>query len=467
MISSMRKRLGSKVKKENRLSITSNGSTGPPVSPIFPSVPPPTPTSPTTFMPKEDVIDSTMVRVASQKKNRSNLIRRLTSGDSSKINPNKCLNEQINCVPFIPNREMSRNDFIVKERIGEGNFGTVFRGEANGLYYPKSKTDVAIKTIHETSDPFEIEVFMAEIKILSNLDLHCNLVNMLGSHTTKIKETGEMWLLLEFCDWGDLKKVLCVNRKVIESSFIKEDSKKNGFNTRVLINWAFHIAKGMEYLANKRIMHGDLAARNVLITCEDKQGEKLVAKVCDFGLSKKITKTYYRKIERNTVPWKWMAFEFLENNVFKMKSDVWSYGVVIWEIFSLGKEPYMAKTYDEVIDDLNNDIFLKCPEKIKNIKSWHAEELYNLIVSKCFVKDENERADFSEIVKMTSSMLNEEELKAYQEIFKIYDTRWNLLLDDEIRDKLRNQTKSDRRTVCATKSNCSILSYDDTDDVTM
>ena len=88
-------------------------------------------------------------------------------------------------------------------------------------------------------------------------------------------------------------------------------------------------------------------------------------------------------------------------------------------------------------------------------------------MSKCFVKDENERADFSEIVKMTSSMLNEEELKAYQEIFKIYDTRWNLLLDDEIRDKLRNQTKSDRRTVCATKSNCSILSYDDTDDVTM
>ena len=154
MISSMRKRLGSKNKKENRLSTTSNGSTGPPVSPIFPSVPPPTPTSPTTFMPKEDVIDSTMVRAASQKKNRSNLIRRLTSGDSSKINPNKCLNEQINCVPFIPNREMSRNDFIVKERIGEGNFGTVFRGEANGLYYPKSKTDVAIKTIHETSDPF-------------------------------------------------------------------------------------------------------------------------------------------------------------------------------------------------------------------------------------------------------------------------------------------------------------------------
>ena len=429
----------------------------------LPSAPPPTPTSPSFFLPKEDVIDSKMVSAVSQKKYRTTLFHRLISGDSTKINPNKFLNEQINCVPFIPNREMNRIDFNVNERIGEGNFGAVFKGEASGLYYPNSKTNVAIKTIHETSDPFEIEVFMAEIKILSNLDLHCNLVNMLGSHTTKIKETGEMWLLLEFCDWGDLKKVLCVNRKLIERNFSNQDSKKSGFNTRLLITWAFHIAKGMEYLATKRIMHGDLAARNILITCEDRQGEKLVAKVCDFGLSKKITKTYYRKIERNTVPWKWMAFEFLESNVFLMKSDVWSYGVVIWEIFSLGKEPYGDKSYDDVIQDLNNDIFLPCPDKIKNMKAWPAEDFYSLVVSKCFVKDDKERADFSKIVKIISSMLKEEEIKSYQEVSKIYDTRWNLLLDDDTRDKLRKGTKSDRSTVCATKSNSSNLSYDNID----
>ena len=453
----------SKTKDGTRLS---NSNIGEDLVGVLPSAPPPTPTSPSYFTQKVDLIDSKMVRDASHKKSIANLFRSLTSGDSSKINPNKFLNDQINCVPYLPTREMNRSDFEVKERIGEGNFGTVFKGVATGLYYPNSKTDVAIKTIHEASDHFEKEVFMAEIKILSNLDLHCNLVNMLGSNTTNVEQSGEMWLLLEFCDWGDLKKVLSVNRKLIERSFTKEDSKKKGFNSRLLITWAFHIAKGMEYLASKRIMHGDLAARNILITSEDKQGERLVAKVCDFGLSKKLTKTYYRKIERTTIPWKWMAFEFLENNIFLMKSDVWSYGVLIWEIFSLGKEPYGEKSYDEVVKDLSNDIYLKCPEKIRKITSWPAEKFYSSIVSKCFVKDEQKRADFSEIVKIISSVLSEGEQKSYQDVCNIYDTRRNLLLDDEIWDKLRNQTKTDRRTVCATKSNSSVLSSDSMKEVT-
>ena len=93
----------------------------------LPSAPPPTPTSPSFFLPKEDVIDSKMVSAVSQKKYRTTLFHRLISGDSTKINPNKFLNEQINCVPFIPNREMNRIDFKVNEGIGEGNFGTVFK----------------------------------------------------------------------------------------------------------------------------------------------------------------------------------------------------------------------------------------------------------------------------------------------------------------------------------------------------
>ena len=97
------------------------------------------------------------------------------------------------------------------------------------------------------------------------------------------------------------------------------------------------------------------------------------------------------------------------------------------------------------------------------MKAWPAEDFYSLVVSKCFVKDDKERADFSKIVKIISSMLKEEEIKSYQEVSKIYDTRWNLLLDDDTRDKLRKGTKSDRSTVCATKSNSSNLSYDNID----
>ena len=403
-------------------------------------------------------VDRALVRTVSECKNRENLVQSITCGDSSKINPNIFLNDQIPTLPFIPNREMSRNQFSVGERIGKGNFGTVYKGEANGLFYPDSKTDVAIKTIHDTSDPHEIKNFTAEIKILSNIDLHCNLVNMLGSHTTKIKETGEMWLLLEFCEWGDLKNVLLSNRKVFESSFSKNSSKKSAFDNRLLITWAFHIAKGMEYLASKRIMHGDLAARNILICGGDTQCEKLVAKVSDFGLSKKIASAnWYLKKVRNFVPWKWMAYEFLENNAFQMKSDVWSYGVVIWELFSLAEEPYGDLTYSEVFDDLKNGRYLSCPEMIQNIKKWPAKATYDQIASKCFVREEKDRASFTDLVAFITPILNDQEIKTYKEVSKLYSTKWSLLLDEPTRRRLHSSTKGDRRTIAESITSISDL----------
>ena len=111
-----------------------------------------------------------------------------------------------------------------------------------------------------------------------------------------------------------------------------------------LIRWAHGIAKGMEYLASKRIMHGDLAARNILLD------ENLVAKVSDFGLAKAMYDNVgYKKNTRVYVPWKWMALEFLTDGCFTLKSDVWSYGVVLWEMFALGQEPYCQMGRDDAI----------------------------------------------------------------------------------------------------------------------
>ena len=96
---------------------------------------------------------------------------------------------------------------------------------------------------------------------------------------------------------------------------------------------------------------------------------KLIAKVSDFGLSKTFYDNIsYRKTKRNYVPWKWMAPEYLNTSYFTMASDVWSFGVVVWEIFSLGKEPYVGQNVENMITKLKNGYSLPCPEEVNQVK---------------------------------------------------------------------------------------------------
>ena len=195
-----------------------------------------------------------------------------------------------------------------------------------------------------------------------------------------------------------MKKFLIKHEKEL-----KEDSSENGRrhtpNYRLLINWAFDIAKGMQYLARMHIMHGDLAARNILIqkgkvkylqlqygtgiirdccgmklfldisisviSVKDENGESsLVAKVSDFGLSKTFYDNIrYKRQNQNDVPWKWMALEYLQSGHLTITSDVWSYGVVLWEILSIGREPYTNFTAEEMLSQFKNGYYLPCPDE--------------------------------------------------------------------------------------------------------
>lgn len=96
--------------------------------------------------------------------------------------------------------------------LGSGNFGSVYEGEAVGLLHPDSRTKVAIKTVHDAFDREQLNALLCEIKILANLDLDMNLVNLLGSCTSQLAETGKLWLLLEFCEHGDMKTFLIKHR---------------------------------------------------------------------------------------------------------------------------------------------------------------------------------------------------------------------------------------------------------------
>ena len=146
-----------------------------------------------------------------------------------------------------------------------------------------------------------------------------------------------------------------------------------------------------------------------------------VAKVADFGLSKSFNDyIIYEKKERNFVPWRWMALEYLNDGYFTLKSDVWSFGVLLWEIFSFGKTPYGHQGYDEVLEILQSGYQLPCPKETQSITTWAAGNLYEKLSKSCLVPNLGLRATFSDLVIMVENELNEEEKSTHEEMSAKY-----------------------------------------------
>ena len=174
----------------------------------------------------------------------------------------------------------------------------------------------------------------------------------------------------------------------------------------------------MEYLSQKRVMHGDLAARNVLLTEWD--SGNIVAKIADFGLSKRFyDNIIYTKKQRKDVPWKWMAPEYLDKNAFTMNSDVWSFGVVLWELFSLGKEPYAGKSMVEVTAAIKQGYFLSYPEvRYTYVSRWNLRSTYKRIAHRCFRVSPFERSTFTELVHILNAEMKDYEKKDYERLLQ-------------------------------------------------
>ena len=314
-------------------------------------------------------------------------------------------------------REIPRNMFDIGEQIGKGNFGKVFKGAITGLYHPSSQTVAAIKGIKSGQiNEVELEYMLSEIKIMNNISPNLNLVSMIASCTSDFEETNNMFLLLEFCQHGDLKNYL--NLKCKEIQFGKESDV---INSRCLIKWAYDVANGMKYLEENKIMHGDLAARNVLMDENILEGGYPVAKVADFGLSKEFNDyLIYEKEVRLHVPWRWMALEYLQGRYFTDTSDVWSFGVLLWEILSLGRIPYGHQGYDEVVSKLNTGYRLPCPDGLIYVLLFSPEKLFQQLSNLCFVAGPNERGTFSDVVEILKEQLSKEEISFYDEMIESY-----------------------------------------------
>ncbi|XP_029906306.1 inactive tyrosine-protein kinase transmembrane receptor ROR1 isoform X2 [Myripristis murdjan] len=239
------------------------------------------------------------------------------------------------------------------EELGECTLGKIYKGH---LYLPGMEQAqlVAIKTLKDCTSAQQWGDFQQEASVLAELQ-HPNVVCLLGVVT----QEQPVCMLFEFLPQGDLHEFLIMRspHSDVGCSSDEDGTVKSSLDHGDFLHMAIQVAAGMEYLASHFYIHKDLAARNILV------GENLHVKISDLGLSREIySSDYYRIQPKSLLPIRWMPPEAIAYGKFTTDSDIWSFGVVLWEIFSYGLQPYYGFSNQEVMEMVRKKQLLPCPE---------------------------------------------------------------------------------------------------------
>ncbi|KAI1232130.1 hypothetical protein IHE44_0007188 [Lamprotornis superbus] len=264
--------------------------------------------------------------------------------------------------------EIERTDITMKHKLGGGQYGEVYEG-----VWKKYNLTVAVKTLKE--DTMEVEEFLKEAAVMKEIK-HPNLVQLLGVCTRE----PPFYIITEFMTYGNLLDYL-------------RECNRQEVNAVVLLYMATQISSAMEYLEKKNFIHRDLAARNCLV------GENHLVKVADFGLSRLMTGDTYTAHAGAKFPIKWTAPESLAYNKFSIKSDVWAFGVLLWEIATYGMSPYPGIDLSQVYELLEKDYRMERPEGCP-------EKVYELMRA-CWQWSPSDRPSFAEIHQAFETMFQE------------------------------------------------------------
>ncbi|XP_022101409.1 fibroblast growth factor receptor-like isoform X2 [Acanthaster planci] len=284
--------------------------------------------------------------------------------------------------PGARSKEFPRDKLHIFGQLGSGSFAVVYKAEAEGIVRKGTNTTVAVKMLKETATPNDQSDFQKELQLYSMLDRHPNVLSMLGCCTDK----DPMYIILEYVPHGNLQTYLRQIRTGTDPTNLNKNElvRKNNLTPTEILTFACQVVRGMEYLESKQCIHRDLATRNILL------GEGMICKVADFGLARDVAeRSQYEMQSQGRVPVRWMAPESLLTNMYTCKSDVWSFGVLLWELVTLGSHPYPGMSSQKVINEIKKGYRLPKPD--------HCSDDVYKIMQDCWQERPDDRPDFARL----------------------------------------------------------------------